>query len=198
MLPRPGVVHDRVSDAADEVPSDVHAIDLGDVRLDIPRRQAAGVQRQDLVVKALKAPLTLADDLRLKAAITIARRIDPDRTVLGDQRLRRRPVARVARPAGRLLMTFIADVIGQLDLHRTFHQPLGQLRQQATRPDDLLLGPAPANSSSTTSSGSLPRRSSGTQSRIPDGGAGSPSGSAGSLPVRDPRSIKNFSWLIQA
>jgi hypothetical protein len=27
------------------------AVDLGDVRLDIPRRQPPGIQRQDLVVK---------------------------------------------------------------------------------------------------------------------------------------------------
>jgi hypothetical protein len=36
-------------------------------------------------------------------------------------------------------VTLIAKVIGQLDLHRPLHQPLGQLRQQAAGPDDLLL-----------------------------------------------------------
>jgi hypothetical protein len=34
-----------------------------------------------------------------------------------------------------------AQVAGQLDLHRPLHQPLGQLAQQATGPDDLLLRP---------------------------------------------------------
>ena len=38
-------------------------------------------------------------------------------------------------------MALIANVIGQLDLQRALHQPLSQLRQHATRPDDLLLGP---------------------------------------------------------
>ena len=37
-------------------------------------------------------------------------------------------------------MRLIADVVGQLDLHRPLHQPLGQLRQQPAGPDDLLLG----------------------------------------------------------
>jgi hypothetical protein len=37
-------------------------------------------------------------------------------------------------------MGLIAEVVGQLDLHRPFHQPLGQLRQQPARPGDLLLG----------------------------------------------------------
>ena len=37
-------------------------------------------------------------------------------------------------------MRLIAQVVGQLDLHRPLHQPLSQLRQKATGPDDLLLG----------------------------------------------------------
>ena len=43
--------------------------------------------------------------------------------MLGDKRLGRRPVARVRNAAGRLLMGLIADVVGQLDLHRPLHQP---------------------------------------------------------------------------
>ena len=74
---------------------------------------------------------------------------------VGHQRLRRRPVARIPRATRRLLMWLVAEVVGQLDLHRALHQPLGQLRQQPTRPNDLVLGPGPASSSSTSSSGSL-------------------------------------------
>ena len=66
-----------------------------------------------------------------------------DLALLGDQRLRRRPVPRVARPARRLLMGLIAQVVGQLDLHRPLHQPLRELAQQAARPGDLLLRPRP-------------------------------------------------------
>ena len=40
-------------------------------------------------------------------------------------------------------MALIAEMIGQLDLHRPLHQPLGQLRQQPSGTDDLLLGPSP-------------------------------------------------------
>jgi hypothetical protein len=35
-------------------------------------------------------------------------------------------------------MGLIAQVVGQLDLHRPLHQPLGQLRKQPAGPDDLL------------------------------------------------------------
>ena len=38
-------------------------------------------------------------------------------------------------------MRLIAEMVGQLDLHRPLHQPLGQLAQQAARAGDLLLGP---------------------------------------------------------
>jgi hypothetical protein len=38
-------------------------------------------------------------------------------------------------------MRLMTQVVGQLDLHRSLDQPLGQRRQQPTRPGDLLLGP---------------------------------------------------------
>jgi hypothetical protein len=60
--------------------------------------------------------------------------------VVGLQRLRRASVARVSRAAGRLAMRLVAEMIGQLDLERSLHQPLGQLRKQPAGPDDLLLG----------------------------------------------------------
>jgi hypothetical protein len=58
------------------------------VRLDIPRRHPARVERQDLPVKPLKPPLTLAHQLRLETAFPISGRVDPHRPVLGHQRLR--------------------------------------------------------------------------------------------------------------
>ena len=36
-------------------------------------------------------------------------------------------------------MRLIPEMVGQLDLHRALHQPLRQLRNQPSRPDDLLL-----------------------------------------------------------
>ena len=50
------------------------------------------------------------------------------------------PLRWVPGATGRLQMRLIADMVGQLDLHRPLHQPLGQLRQQPARPGDLLLG----------------------------------------------------------
>jgi hypothetical protein len=36
-------------------------------------------------------------------------------------------------------MRLVAEMVGQLDLERALHQPLGQPREHATRSDDLLL-----------------------------------------------------------
>ena len=59
LLPLADVVHDRVGDAADQVAADLDAVDLGQVRLDVARRQPARVEREDLVVEALETPLAL-------------------------------------------------------------------------------------------------------------------------------------------
>jgi hypothetical protein len=58
------------------------------VRLDIPRREPAAVERQDLLVKPFKAPLALSDDPRLEASDAIPRALDLNGPVLGEKRLR--------------------------------------------------------------------------------------------------------------
>jgi hypothetical protein len=47
--------------------------------------------------------------------------------------------ALVAGAAWRFLVRLVADVVGQLDLHRALHQALGQLREQPAEPGELLL-----------------------------------------------------------
>ena len=141
LRPRADVVHDRVGDLADQLAADLHPVDLLQVRLDVPRRQATRVQREDLVVEPHEPPLALADDLRLEAAVAIAGGVDRHPPLVADQRLGRRPIPSVARATGRLKMRLVAQMLGQLDLQRPLDQPLGQLRQHPARPGDLLLGP---------------------------------------------------------
>ena len=124
---------------ADQPGRDLNPIDLPQVRLHITDRQPAAVEGEDLLVEPLKAPLALAHNLRLKAPVTIARRLDPHRAVLGRQRLRCAAVASVPRTARRFLMRFVPEMVGQLDLHRPLHKPLRQPAQEPAGPDDLLL-----------------------------------------------------------
>jgi hypothetical protein len=113
-LPGPGVVHDRVCHPADQVAPDLDPVDLFQVRLDVAGRQAAAFQGEDLVVEALEPPLPLPHDLRLERPLPIARRLDSHLSVLGDQRLRRRPIPSVAGPTRRLLVRFVAEMVGPL------------------------------------------------------------------------------------
>src|SRR5262249_51343579 len=63
LLPLAHVFHHGVGDTADQVAADLDAVELGQVRLDVARRQPSRVEREDLVVEALEASLTLPDDL---------------------------------------------------------------------------------------------------------------------------------------
>ena len=87
-LPGAGVFHDRVGHPADQVAADLDPVDLLQVRLDVPGRQAAAVERQDLVVEPLEPPLPLPHDLRLERPVPIAGRLDPHLALLGEKRLR--------------------------------------------------------------------------------------------------------------
>jgi hypothetical protein len=72
------------------------------VALDLAHRHAAGVQAENLVVETVEARLPLGDELRLEAAGPVARHRNLDLAILGQDRLRARPVAAVPlpRPAG--------------------------------------------------------------------------------------------------
>src|SRR5205807_10338624 len=125
---------------ADQIEADLDPVDLLQVRTDVTDRQPAAVEREDLLVEPDEPPLALFDDLRLEAAVPVARSVDLDLPVLGDQRLRWRAVALIGSPTRRLAMRLIAEVLGQLNLHRPLDQPLGQLSEHAAGPGDLLLG----------------------------------------------------------
>jgi len=140
-LPGPGVVHDRVGDLGDQVPADGHTVDLLQVRADVPGRHPSRVQGEDLLIEPLKTPLALSHDLRFKGPVAIPWRVDLDLTVLGDQRLGRRPVPGVPHPARGLSVGLIAEMVRQLDLHRPLDQAFGQLAQQSALAGDLLPGP---------------------------------------------------------
>ena len=89
LLPGTHVLHDRVGDAADQVAADLDAVELAEVRLDVPDRHPARVQRDDPVVEPREPRCALRQDLRLEAALPVPRRLDPHRPVISPQRLRR-------------------------------------------------------------------------------------------------------------
>ena len=130
VLPFPHLVQNRVGDPADQVGRDLGAVELGDVALDLANRHAAPVEAQDLVVEAAEPPLALRDQLRLEAAGPVARDLDVDLAVLGQDRLRARAVAAVAAAAARRVALLVAQMRRQLRPERTLDQRLLQPFEQ--------------------------------------------------------------------
>lgn len=65
-LPSRDLAHDGVGDAADEVGRDVYRVHRGEKTLDLAHRHSVGIHGDNLVVKAGKATLVLANELRLE------------------------------------------------------------------------------------------------------------------------------------
>ena len=141
VLPRLRVGEHRVGDLRDQIRRDLGAVDLREVPLDLADRQTAGVEADHTIVEPDPPGLTLLDDLRLKRALAIPRGADPQRSLIGQDRLCRLAVARVPRATGRRLTGLIAQMLGQLGLQRPVQQPARQLPQQPVRARDLLRRP---------------------------------------------------------
>ncbi len=116
----------------DGVLGDAGAVDLGQMRGDLPGRQALRRQRQHDPVDATQAALPLAHDRRLKAAVAIPRDFKLDRAGLGEHRLGPRAIAGVPAVAAGRIMLAVAQVRIQLPLKRRLQHQLGQLLQQTT------------------------------------------------------------------
>jgi hypothetical protein len=101
------------------------------VRRDLPGREALGRQRQHDPVDPVQAPLPLAHDLRLEAAVAVAGHLDLHRADLGQHRLGPAPVAGVATISARRVVLAVAEVSVQLTFQRCLQHQLRQLRQQA-------------------------------------------------------------------
>jgi len=86
--------------------------------LDLARAQAAGVERDHLLVEAGEAALVLGDELRIETSVTIARNRQLELAAVGQNRL---GTAAVAVIAGRLL-----GILAQMVVHLGIEHPLGQ------------------------------------------------------------------------
>src|SRR5947208_15291252 len=99
--------------------------------LDLARAHAACIHGQDLVVEARKPSLMLANDLRLEVPHAIPGNFDLDFTKIPHYRLAARPVSRVAATATLGIVLFVAYMVGELGIQRSFDQRLRQLLEQS-------------------------------------------------------------------
>ncbi len=111
--------------SANQVRTDRHVIDLGQMRLDVPDGRARCVEPQDDLVDAVQAALTLTHNLRLEAAGPVPRGLQLHRPGLGQHRLGHAAVARVpAASSGRitgLVAQMVSELLGQGGLQHRLH-----------------------------------------------------------------------------
>src|SRR5271166_3241563 len=132
-LPRRHLRQHPVGHRADQVGADLGGIGFNQIALDLPHRQAARIQRHDLVVEAGKAPRVLGNQQRLEAAVAVARRLDPHLAVTGQHRLAGAAVAVVGGVVGSVRPGLVAEVMVQLRVQSRLDQRL--LEGDASRLD---------------------------------------------------------------
>src|ERR1019366_8093971 len=111
---------------------------LFQVALDLPRAHPPRVHRDDLVVEARPARLSLGYDLGIERGPAVARSFQLQFAKLTLQCLLAVSVARVAPVVARRVVLFVAQMIGHLGLQGSLQDGLGQLLEQAVLPDDIL------------------------------------------------------------
>src|SRR6185369_1698199 len=100
----------RVGDRRDETRGYLGAIHLGEVALNLPYGHAAGVERNNLVVKARPAGLVFADELGLEDALAVARDVQRQLAKLPLECLRAMPVAGVASDIGHRIALVVTEM----------------------------------------------------------------------------------------
>jgi hypothetical protein len=98
----------------DELRGDFDTVQIAQMALNVPHAHAAGIHRDDLLVKAGKASLVLRDELRLKTAVSVPGNRNLPRCVVRQHRLLTVAVAMIARaltPSGFILRR-ICQVLG--------------------------------------------------------------------------------------
>src|SRR5262249_9812780 len=138
VLPFPDLLEHRIGDPADQIGRDLDPVKFLQMGLDLANRQPAGIEADDPVIKTVEAGLPFADNLRLEAAVAVARNRNLDRTVVANQRLVRIAVAAVATATTGRIAPLISQMLSQLGAERPFQKPLLEfLEQSFPRPADL-------------------------------------------------------------
>ena len=144
-LPGLHLLDHLVGDPADGLLGYRGAVDLLEVRGDLPGGQALGIQRQDDLIDPGQPPLPLLDDLRLERPVPVPGHLHLDLAgALGQHRLGPGPVTDVPRVRVRTAVLLMPQVLGQLLVQRCFQHRLSQLLEQTVRPGQrqaLLPGP---------------------------------------------------------
>jgi hypothetical protein len=143
-LPFGKALHHPVGNRADCLLRDLGAVDLSQVRGDLPVRQPFRRQGNHHLVDPGEPPLPFSDDFRLEAGIAVPRHADFHRPGIGEHRLGAVPIAGIAAVAACRVVLAIAEVVIELALQGALDHHLGQPPQQAALAGQLqAAGPGP-------------------------------------------------------
>src|SRR4051794_27588613 len=131
-LPGSHFLQYRVGYRADQIGRDVDPVELTQMADNFAGAHAAGVHRDDLVIKPRKAALVSGDQLRIETGLAVARHRQLDPTGIGNDRLLAVAIAPVARLLARQMMVHLGveNPFGQ-GLLQIVKQPIG--RQGSSR-----------------------------------------------------------------
>src|SRR5437763_367950 len=129
-LPFPHLLEHGVGDPADQVGRDLDPVKLLQMRLDLANRETTGIEADHAIVKTVEPGLSFGDDLRLEAAVAVARHRDLNRPIIADHGLARITVAAVAATAAGRVTSLVSQMFAQLGAERAFQQALFQLLEQ--------------------------------------------------------------------
>jgi hypothetical protein len=130
-LPFRQAVHDPVGNGRDHLLGDLGAVDLGQVRGDLPMGQPFRGQGNDHVVDSGEPPLPFGDDFRVEAGIPVPRHRNLHRARLGKHRLRPVAITGIAAITARRVVLAVAEMVIQLALQGALDHHLGQATEQA-------------------------------------------------------------------
>jgi hypothetical protein len=98
--------------------------------LNLTLRHPARIQRDDLLVKTIKAGLVLLDQLWLELTAAVTRHVNLDLSALAAHGLWSRAVAGVAGVVAGSVVLLVAEVVCQLSVESTLNQRLRELLEK--------------------------------------------------------------------
>ena len=129
-LPPGHFIHDRIGYHGDRLLRDSGAVDLRQVRGDLPVGQPLRRQGKHQAIDPGQPPLPFSDDYRLETGIPVAGYRDIHRPGLGQHRLGPVAVAGIAAITARPIMLAVTQMIIELALERSLDHHLRQPAQQ--------------------------------------------------------------------
>src|SRR5699024_1516739 len=130
-LPGQYLLSDLVGDVADRLVGQLGADRGHEMVLDVADGHPAGIQRDDHLVQAAEATITLGQQPRRETAVTIAWYRQIDVTDLRGRRLRTRTVTGVRELSSLRVALLITQMIGQLHLQAPLEGGLDETRDEA-------------------------------------------------------------------